>query len=186
MQLPLVLINLLLLPLQQLLLAILDLLSVTRTATLRLPSEGFTADTGRLSRQDWIIDFYQFLLCDIDVDRESGVLPVEVGLEDVDFEGDALAAGLLCLAAESFPVYFSEKVVVFDILDATIAHTQTIRRLYLQQALQDIPRLSLKHTGNHRLLHSNVLVHLHLVLIVVWRQADEHFVEKDAQRVEIN
>lgn len=104
---------------------------------------------------------------DVDVDGEPGVLPIEVGVEDVDFEGDALAAGLRPFATEGIPVYLFKEIVVFDVLDAAIAHTQAICWLNLQEPFQDIPGLTLEHTRNHGLLHRDVLVHLHLVLVVV-------------------
>ena len=63
-----------------------------------------------------------------------------------------------------------------NLTDATRAHPEPIGRLDLQESLQDVAGFPLEHTRYHWFFHSDVFVHLHLIFVIVGREADEHLV----------
>lgn len=74
------------------------------------------------------------LVLGVDVDRQACVFLVEVGLKDVDVYC-RLGPGLF--AADCFPVYVTEELVLFDLGDATFA-TQSVSRVFLKQAFKQV------------------------------------------------
>lgn len=65
----------------------------------------------------------------------------------------------------------------FDFLDSARAHPESLAWLDLQQTLKDISGSALQDARDDSLFHSDVLVHLHLVLVVVRWETDEHLEE---------